>query len=119
MASFPLLSSGAVTQYPAALATDQGAEVIRFLDGTDQRYLTQGRMFRQWQIRLNLLNESEIQQIEAFFAAQLGDYSSFAFPDPFSGTSVPNCRIAIPSLVSDYLSVDVSSTSFWVIESNG
>lgn len=118
MASFPLLSSGAVTQYPAPLATSQSSQVIRFLDGTDQRYLTQGRTFRQWQIKLNLLNENEIQQIEAFFAAQLGDYSPFAFPDPFSGTSVPNCRIAIPGLVTDYLGVDVSSTSFWIVESN-
>lgn len=119
MASFPLLSSGAVTQYPAALATSQGAQVIRFLDGTDQRYLTQGRTFRQWQIKLNLLNESEIQQIETFFAAQLGDYSSFTFPDPFSGTSVPNCRIAVSGLVTDYLGVDISSTSFWVVETDG
>lgn len=119
MASFPLLSSGAVTQYPAALATSQGAQVIRFLDGTDQRYLTQGRTFRQWQIKLNLLNESEIQQIETFFAAQLGDYSSFTFPDPFSGTNVPNCRIAVSGLVTDYLGVDISSTSFWVVETDG
>jgi hypothetical protein len=119
MASFPLLSSGAVTQYPAALASTQGAQVIRFLDGTDQRYLTQGRPFRQWQIRLNLLNENEIQQIEAFFANESGDYSRFVFPDPFSGTNVPNCRIALPALVSDYLGVDVGSTSFWVIENNG
>lgn len=118
MASFPVLSSGAVTQYPAALATSQGAQVIRFLDGSDQRYLTQGRTFRQWQIKLDLLNESEIQQIESFFAAQLGDYSSFVFPDPFSGTNVPNCRIAVSGLITDYLGVDVSSTSFWVIESN-
>ncbi len=116
--TFPLLSSGAVTQYPAPLATSQGARVIRFLDGSDQRYLTQGRMLRQWQIRLNLLNESEIQQIETFFAAQLGDYSPFTFPDPFSNTNIPNCRLATAQLVSDYLSVDISSTSFWVIETN-
>lgn len=118
MASFPLLSSGAVTQYPAPVAISQGAQVIRFLDGTDQRYLSQGRMLRQWQIRLTLLNESEIEQMEAFFAGQLGDYSSFTFPDPFSGTNVPNCRIANPQFISEYLGVDVSSTSFWVIESN-
>jgi hypothetical protein len=118
MASFPLLSSGAVTQYPAPLAISQGAQVIRFLDGTDQRYLTQGRTFRQWEIKLDLLNESELQQIETFFAAQLGDYSTFSFPDPFSGTNVPNCRIAVPGLLTEYLGVDIGSTSFWVIEAN-
>ncbi len=118
MANFPLLSSGAVTQYPSPLTNGQSALVIRFLDGSDQRYLNQGRMLRQWQIRLDLLNETEIQQFEAFFASQLGDYSKFTFPDPFSGTAVPNCRFAAPGFLSAYMGVDVSSISFWVIEAN-
>jgi len=118
MATFPLLSSGAITQYPAPLMSGQSVQVIRFLDGSDQRYLNQGRTLRQWQIRLDLLNESEIQQLEAFYVSQLGDYSPFPFPDPFSGTSVPNCRLAAPGFVSTYVGVDVSSTTFWVIEAN-
>lgn len=119
MVNFPLLSSGAVAQYPTSLTNGQNAQVIRFLDGSDQRYLNQGLKLRQWQIRLDLLNESEIQQLEAFFVAQQGDYSPFAFPDPFSGANVPNCRLAAPGLISDYVGVDVNSTSFWVIETNG
>lgn len=118
MARFPVLTSGAITQYPAVIGTGQGAQVIRFLDASDQRYLVQPRAHRQWQIRLDLLNEDEIQAIEAFFIAQSGDYSPFSFPDPFSGTAVPNCRLAAPGLVSEYVGVDVSSTSFWVIETN-
>jgi len=119
MATFPVLSSGAVTQYPALIASGQGAQVIRFLDASDQRYLTQPRAYRQWQIRLDLLNENEIQALEEFFVAQSGDYSPFNFPDPFSGTTVANCRLASPGFVSEYVGVDVSSTSFWVIETNG
>ena len=119
MATFPVLSSGAVTQYPALIASGQGAQVIRFLDSSDQRNLVQARPFRQWQIRLDLLNEDEIQALEAFFIAQSGDYSPFNFPDPFSGATVPNCRLAAPGLVTEYVGVDVSSTSFWVIETNG
>lgn len=119
MATFPILSSGAVTQYPALISSGQGAQIIRFLDASDQRYLSQPKALRQWQIRQDLLNESEIQQLEAFFIAQSGDYSSFAFPDPFSGTSVPNCLFAAPGFISEYVGVDVSSTSFWVIETNG
>jgi hypothetical protein len=106
-------------QYPAPVSTGQGAQVIRFLDGSDQRYLTQPRMLRQWQIRLDLLNETEIQQLEIFFASQLGDYSPFTFPDPFSGSDVPNCRVGAPALLTEYLGVDMSSTSIWVIETNG
>jgi hypothetical protein len=73
MASFPLLRSGAATQFPAPQNIGLAARALLFFDGSDQRYLAQGRTFRQWQIRLDLLNESEIQELEAFFAEQSGD----------------------------------------------
>lgn len=119
MANFPLLSSGAVAQYPTGFMIGQAAQVIRFLDGSDQRYLTQGRTYRQWQIRLDLLNDIEIAQLEAFFTAQEGDFSTFVFPDPISGDDVPNCRLAAPGLVSAYVGVDISSASLIVMETNG
>lgn len=119
MTAFPLLSSGAVTQYPMPQTSGQAVQVIRFLDGSDQRYLMQGRTFRQWEIQLSLLTDSEMQQLEAFFAAQQGDYTSFVFPDPIGGTNVPNCRFGNPSLVTECAGVNTSSTSFWVIETNG
>ena len=119
MANFPALSTGAITQYPAAIVSGQGVQVIRFLDASDQRYLTQPNARRLWLIRLDLLNENEIQALETFFVEQAGDYSTFSFPDPFSGTAVPNCRLAAPSLLTEYVGVDASSTSFWVVETNG
>jgi hypothetical protein len=118
MATFPTLSSGAITQHPIPLTTGQAAQVIRFLDGSDQRYLAQGKMLRSWQIQLNLLNEMEIQLIEAFFTSQRGEYSPFTFPDPFTASDVPNCRLGVAALVSEYIGVDATSTSFWVIETN-
>ncbi|MBV8864868.1 MAG: DUF2460 domain-containing protein [Acidobacteriaceae bacterium] len=117
--NFPLLSTGAVAQYPLIVTTGQSSQVIRFLDGTDQRYRMQGRMLRQWEIRLELLSESEIQALESFFAAQLGGYSTFVFPDPYSGANVPNCRFAEDAFVSGYEAADISRASFWVIETNG
>lgn len=119
MATFPLLSTGSVAQFPAGLTSGQTAEVIRFLDGSDQRYLMQKSMLRQWQIRLDLLNETEVQQIEGFFISVQGDYATFDFPDPFSNTIVPSCRLGAPGMVSEYLGVDNSTTSFWVIETYG
>ncbi len=115
---FPVLSSGAVTQYPAVMMTGQNVQVIRFLDGTDQRYLQQGRQFRSWQIKLSILNEAEIAKLEMFFVAQQGDYASFQFPDPFSGVVVPNCRLASSGMTSQYTGVDVGASSLWVIETN-
>ena len=119
MAAFPSLSSGVVTQYPTGISTGQGVGVIRFIDGSDQRFLNQGRMLRQWQIRLSLLSEDEVHKLESFFAGQQGDYSTFDFPDPISATNVPNCRFASPELTTEYLAADVSSASLWVMETNG
>lgn len=117
--TFPLLSSGAVMQYPAAQTAGQAVQIIRFIDGSDQRYIMQGRTFRQWQIQLSLLTDSELQKLEAFFEGQQGDYSAFVFPDPISGTNVPNCRFGNSALLTEYDGVNTGSTSFWVIETNG
>ena len=119
MATFPSITSSAVTQYPAAIEYSHGVHVIGFLDGTDQRYLLQPQMLRMWRINLALLNEDEVQQIESFFAGQEGMYSTFVFPDPFSGINVQNCRFAAPALLTNYIDVDNASTSCWVIETNG
>ncbi|MGH9610113.1 MAG: hypothetical protein ACRD34_10615 [Bryobacteraceae bacterium] len=119
MSTFPLLASGSVMQYPAPVTSGQGAQTIRFLDGSDQRYLIQRKPLRQWQIRLDLLNDEEIQQLETFFGAQNADYSAFTFPDPFSGTDVPNCRFGEPQLLTEYVATGLHSTSIWVIETYG
>ncbi len=119
MPTFPTLSTGAVTQYSLPVFLEQSTQVIRFLDGSDQRFSRQGRIFRRWEIRLDLLNEAELQQLELFFDAQQGQYSPFIFPDPIGGSAVPNCRIGNSELITEYLGVNAGSTSLWVIETNG
>ena len=119
MANFPVLSSGAITQYPAPVSSGMATQVIRFLDGSDQRYLMQGQTFRSWEIRLDLLNFTEVQQVEAFFMSQQGDYGLFSFPDPFSSADIPNCRLGSPGLVTEYVGEDINAASFWVIETYG
>lgn len=119
MAGFPTITSNAVTQYPAAVQYSQGVQVLEFLDGSDQRYLLQPKMFRAWRINLTQLNEDEVRQIETFFATQQGSYSSFTFPDPFTGTNVENCRFAASGLLTSYIDVDNGSAFCWVIETNG
>lgn len=119
MATFPTLSTGAVSQYPAPLLTSQNVQAIRFLDGTDQRYMTQGRTYRTWEIRLDLLNEAELAQLETFFVQTAGDYASFGFPDPFTGTVVPNCRFANATLITTYSNTDAGSAVVMVMENNG
>ncbi|MBV8812522.1 MAG: hypothetical protein JO033_27945 [Acidobacteriaceae bacterium] len=119
MPTFPLLSSGAVAQYSLPVLTGQAVQTIRFLDGADQRYLIQGRTFRQWEIRLTLLTDSEIAQLQTFFTEQQGDYTKFDFPDPLSGQMIPNCRLLIPEMTCSYEGVGASSTLLYVTETNG
>jgi hypothetical protein len=119
MSTFPLLKSGAVSQYPTTVTQAQPVQVIRFVDGTDQRFLSQGSIRREWQIDLTQLDEAEIYALEQFFVEQQGIYSTFSFPDPISGTNVPNCRFATSQLVTGYLGPDLSSTALQIIETNG
>src|SRR5689334_17144142 len=102
MAAFPLLQTGSVTQYPAYSANSENISVVRFLDGTDQRWRSQGRPLRKWHVNLQLLTDAEMSAIESFFRQVEGEYTSFAFTDPISGIAVPNCRIADPSLTTEY-----------------
>jgi len=119
MLTFPSLSSGAVAQYPLPLSYTSPVEIIRFVDGTDQRFLSRGASLRSWQIKLSFVNEDEISQLENFFESLGGQYSLFAFPDPYSGTIVPNCVMGETALVTDYLATDLSSSTLWVVETNG
>lgn len=119
MNTFPLLRTGAVTQYPLLLGTSQGVSIIRFLDGAEQRFLSQGRQFRRWQINLRQLSDAEISRLETFFEQQSGAYSPFTFPDPYSRTDVPNCRLDPEEFAVDVTAFMSSTTSFWVVETNG
>ena len=116
---FPTLNSGAVAQYGARTGSVWPAQVIRFVDGEDQRFLASGRPLRRWLIDLRLLNESEIAAMEAFFSSMSGEFLTFNFPDPVGGSVVPNCRIGGADLTSVYQGVDIAATSFWVVETNG
>jgi hypothetical protein len=119
MAMFPHLNTGAVAQYSASVWNRRPARVIYFIDGQDQRYTTSYKALRTWQIRLELLNEDEIDALQAFFLGQMGAYSTFSFYDPFSGQIVPNCRFATESFSASWDGVDVGSTALLVTETNG
>ncbi len=119
MSTFPLLNTGAISQYPTQIANQQAVQVLRYLDGSDQRFLNQGRQFRRWEIRLDLLTETEWHALEDFFGDQIGDYSSFDFVDPFSKSLVPNCVLGNPHIVGNFIDINRCATSLWVVETNG
>jgi hypothetical protein len=119
MVTFPTLTTGAIAQYPLTLSLDADVQVIQFVDGSGQRFTNQAKLLRRWRIEMNALDEAEIQALEAFFVELGGAYGNFAFPDPITGSLVPNCMLETAEMTSKYEGVDCSSTSIYIRETNG
>ena len=94
MASFPLLKTGVVAQYPTDRRRNFPTQVIRFLDGSEQRFAGYGTPLRSWTIHYERLDESELAAVESFFEEQGGRAGMFSFTDPFDGTVYPSCSFA-------------------------
>ena len=102
MASFPTLKTGAVAQYPSDRTTRSSTQVLRFLDGSEQRFAGFGAPLKRWLIRLELLDETELAGIEDFFVAQGGQSGTFSFTDPWDGTVHANCSFGDDTMTADY-----------------
>ena len=92
-AVFPSLKTGAVAQYPATKSNQFVSFVVRFLDGGDQRYRQFPASLRRWIIKLDMLDETELNSLEQFFAAQEGSFGTFSFVDPWTQATVANCSL--------------------------
>lgn len=94
MATFPILKTGAVAQYPARRTVRYQNQALRFVDGTEQRYRDCAGPLHQWEIALSELDESETAALEAFLISNQGAFGTFSFTDPWDGTVYPNCSLA-------------------------
>jgi hypothetical protein len=94
MASLPQLKTSAVAQYPARRRLAFRNQIVRFLDGREQRYRDSAGATRRWEIRLEQLDEGELAALEEFFAAQQGELGDFEFTDPWDGESYASCSFA-------------------------
>ncbi len=103
MGEFPRLKTGAVMQYPAGRSVEYATQVYRFVDGSEQRYRERGAALRRWVIRLELLDETELQSLQEFFASVEGRLGSVSFTDPWDDVTYEDC-----SLESDEMAVEVS-----------
>ena len=102
MANFPALSTGAIMQYPAERTPQFSTQAYRFVDGSEQRFPGFPGVLQQWTIRLDLLEESELETLREFFLSQAGRAGTFSFADPWSGTVFPNCSFASDTLALEY-----------------
>jgi len=92
MATFPVLNTGAVAQYPLACGVRYSTQSVRFLDGSRQQYRLIGTGLRRWTVVLDQIEEDELGAVIAFVEQQ--GSAAFTFTDPFTGASVPNCVLA-------------------------
>ena len=91
MASFPLLRTSAVAQYPSARSIEHSTGVSTFIDGREQRYRQLRTPVRRWMLRMWQVSEEELSEIESFFTTHQGQTGSFSFTDPWDGTAYPDC----------------------------
>ena len=116
MSDFPQLKTGAVVQYPAERERHYATRALRFVDGNEQRYREYPNMLRRWQIRLDLLDESEAARLENFFRTSQGAAGTFTFTDPWTGVAHVNCSFETEELAMEYLGPQRGRTSVVVKE---
>ena len=115
-ATFPTLKTGAITQYPATNHTHYSSFVLRFLDGSDQRYRDYSAPLRRWTIQLDMLDEAELNALDQFFKSQQGRFEAFTFVDPWTQSTFPSCSVEQDSLDYELSGEMRGSTSLIVVE---
>jgi hypothetical protein len=119
MATFPPLKTGAVAQYPAIKSLRFQNQIVRFVDGNEQRYRDSAGPLHQWVIRLDQLDETELASLEDFFLSNEGSFASFIFIDPWDGTSYSNCSAGSDQLQLTSVEELQNTTSLTVTENRG
>jgi len=114
MSQFPILRTGAVMQYPARMDVSFSTSVIRFMDGSEQRFRLYQAPLHRWIIQLELLDEGELSQLREFFRDQ--NCQSFAFTDPSDGVVYSSCSIGDDSMMDRLAAVSAASTSLTIVE---
>jgi hypothetical protein len=93
MADFPTLKTGAVAQDRSVTSVRFGTYIVRFADGSEQRFRERRGPGRRWMIRLDQLTDDETASLAAFLEARQGRHGSFSFFDPWDETEFPDCSL--------------------------
>lgn len=119
MSNFPTLRTGAVLQYPAQRTNQFSTQVLRFVDGSEQRFRNYQTPLRRWMIRLDLLDETELHVLREFFRTQNGAAGSFSFTDPWDGTKYPACSLESDEMTEELKDELKGLTNLTVRENRG
>lgn len=117
MSTFPTLKTGAIIQYPAQREIRFATQVLTFIDGSEQRFQLYQSPLHRWVISVDLLDQSELHQLQEFFRTQEGASQSFSFTDPWDGTNYPNCSLEGDDIVG-ILKEEVNGTTSLTVREN-
>jgi hypothetical protein len=115
MPTLPLLRSGSSVQYPFVTRHKCTTEIIRFIDGSEQRF-TQAGATRTWKISLSDLMPEEVIALDAFAQSNLANNDRFTFHDPVSGDVLNQCNLATEPIEIEHVGEQRASLSLIVIE---
>jgi hypothetical protein len=119
MATFPLLKTGVVAQYPATRSAAYQNQCLRFLDGTEQRYRDSAGPLHRWVISLTLLDENEREALIEFFEELSGSFGSFSFTDPWDSQVYEDCSLENDGIDVRSLAELRGTASLTVVENRG
>jgi len=94
MSELPILSTGAVQQYPYVCAVVGITRTLQLADGTEQRFVLVPPA-KVWSINLRLLQENERIAFLKFTQDAMRSQEVFPFTDPQDGRTYPTCRVAV------------------------
>ena len=114
MPAFPQLKTSAVMQYPALDQTRYSTEIVRFLDGSEQRWRQQGAGQKRWLIRLDQLDDQEMARLEAFVKSLIGRQGTFSFQDPRDGTDYGSCSLESDTAEFRWVDFEQGRTALWI-----
>jgi len=116
MSNFPTLKTGATLQYPAQKAAGFSTDIVKFMDGSEQRFRGYQTPLRRWVIRLDLLDQTELHVLREFFRTQNGSAGTFSFTDPWDGTVYPTCSLEDDEMAEDLRDEEKGQTTLTVCE---
>jgi phage-related protein len=93
MNTFPALKTGAIIQMPSSRAIQFSTDVVKFVDGGEQRFRSFAQPYHRWVVRFAVLDEAELQNIRAFVQQMDGAAGLFSFTDPWDGTVYAKCSL--------------------------
>ncbi len=116
---FPGLKTGAVAQYPAQRRITCSTDIVRFVDGTEQRSRRRAAAAHIWVVRLELLDDAELGRLADFFNAAQGRSASFEFQDPWTSAIHSNCSLEIDELATELAGEGRAATVLVIRENAG